>query len=99
MTTNNIKIKGLKKSIGDYQRANEGGYYDARYGRLMLDRSTGELWTDEFYSLGHNSWKEYHDDAIINLISYISDDIQDSVDVNMQNVKTYAEKAITEYNR
>lgn len=98
MTNTNIKIKGLKKSVGDYQRANEGGYYDARYGRLMLDRTTGELWTDEFYSLGHNSWKEYHDDAIINLISYMSDYTQGEVTVNMQNVKTYAEMAIQEYN-
>ena len=99
MTKTNIKVTGLKKSVGDYQRANSDGYYSPRYGRLMLDRSTGELWTDEFYSLGHNEWIEYHDDAIINLISYISDDIQDSVDVNMAIVKKYAEKAINEYNR
>lgn len=62
-----IKIKGLKQAIGDYNRANAEGYYSPSYGYLMFDPSTGEIWCDYFYSLGHNSWKEYHDPAIIDL--------------------------------
>lgn len=62
-----MKIKGIKKAVGDFNKLNAGGYYDPRYGILMLDRNSGEVWTDEFYSLGHNSFKVYHDEAIINL--------------------------------
>lgn len=51
-----IKIKGVKKAVGDYKRTNAEGWFSPRYGYLMLDRSTGEVWTDEFYSLGHNEW-------------------------------------------
>lgn len=52
-----MKITGLKKAVGEYQRANKEGYYSPKYGYLMFDKATGELWTDEFYSLGHNEWK------------------------------------------
>lgn len=62
-----MKLKGLKKAIGTYQRANAGGYYSANYGKLMLNTETGEIWTDEFYSLDRNSWVEYHSKAIIDL--------------------------------
>lgn len=47
-----MKITGLKKAVGEYQRANKEGYYSPKYGYLMFDKATGELWTDEFYSLG-----------------------------------------------
>lgn len=92
-------LKGLKKAVGDYQRANKGGQYDARYGVLMLDRSTGELWTDEFYSLGHNTWKEYHDKSIIKLLKYTDEQFIDTSEINMQNVRRWAEKVIEEYNK
>ena len=59
-----MKIKGLKKAIGDFKRANAGGQYSPRYGRLMFDKSTGKIWTDEFYSIGHNQWIEYPSDSI-----------------------------------
>lgn len=61
------RIINIKKAIGDYQKANIGEFYSPYYGYLMLDKSTGELWTDEFYSFGHNSWIEYHSKDIINL--------------------------------
>lgn len=83
---NIMKIKGLKKAVGEYQRANKGGYYSPRYGCLMFDKSDGELWTDEFYSLGHNSWKEYHSDTIVNLGSMMS---EQEIPVTMQNVKEF----------
>ena len=93
-------IKGLKKAVGDYKRANADGRYSARYGRLMLDRGTGSLWTDEFYSLGHNSWTEYKDPAIINLISWIDwEGLRVTDEVNMANVREWADLAIKEYEK
>lgn len=89
-----MKITGIKKAVGEYKRANAGGYYHPRYGCLMLDRSTGEVWCDEFYSLGHNSWKEYHDAAIINIGRIICGDDET---VSMATVKAYAERICAEY--
>lgn len=88
-----LKIRGVKKAVGEYNRANAGGCYSPRYGYLMLDRSTGEVWTDEFYSLGHTSWINYHDSAIINLGSKIDDKI------TMTTVRRVAEKYCAEYAR
>lgn len=62
-----LKLKGLNKAIGDYHRANSGGPYSPRYGVLMLDKSTGEIWTDEFYDLEHRRFAVYKSDDIINL--------------------------------
>lgn len=90
-----MKIKGIKKAVGEYNRANAGGYYSPRYGYLMLDCETGEVWTDEFYSLGHNEWKQYHSNAVVNLGNYIGGDDKD---INMATVREYAEKLVAEYN-
>lgn len=81
-----MKIKGLKKAVGDYQKANKGGYYSPKYGYLMFDKETGELWTDEFYSLGYNSWKEYRSDTIVNLGKIM---IENGIEINMKNVKDF----------
>lgn len=88
-TMTNIKITGLKKAVGDYQRANAEGYYTPRYGYLMFDKSDGELWTDEFYSLGHNEWKEYHSNTIVNLGRMMA---EQEIEVNMKNVREFIEK-------
>lgn len=84
-----MKIKGLKKAVGDYQRANADGAYSPRYGHLMLDESTGEVWTDEFYSLGHNEWKVYHSDSVVRLDSAM---YGEGLEVSMKNVRKYIEK-------
>lgn len=81
-----IKIKGLKKAIGDYKRANEGGPYSPRYGRLMMDEETFEVWTDEFYSLGHNSWNEYANPCVINLGQMMA---EEGYEISMKGVKKY----------
>ena len=81
-----MKIKGLKKAIGDYKRANEEGYYSPRHGYLMFDKEDGEIWTDEFYSLGHNEWKEYHSDTIVDIGKMMSDQ---EIKINMKNVKDF----------
>lgn len=90
-----MKITGIKKAVGTFNRANADGYYSNSYGYLMLDRSTGEVWTDTFYSLGHNEWKKYHDPAIINLGEIITCVYGESV--NMKTVKETAEKLCDEY--
>lgn len=84
-----LKLKGLNKAIGDYHRANSGGPYSARYGHLMLDKSTGEIWTDEFYSLGQNEWKEYHSSDIINL-GLIMENA--GYEINRDNIKDFVFK-------
>lgn len=62
-----MKVSGFKKAIRDYKELNKGGQYDPHYGLLMFDKSTGELWTDEFYDLGHNSYIDYDNTDIISL--------------------------------
>lgn len=91
-----MKIKGIKKAIGDYKRANAGGCYSPRYGHLMLDMADGEMWTDEFYSLGHNAWKVYDSASIINLGRRIA---EDGETVCMATARKYAEELIAEYCR
>lgn len=86
-----MEIKGLKIAVGDYQRANSEGRNSSRYGYLMYDKATGEIWVDEFYSLGHNEWKEYHSESIINLGKMME---ARNIDVTMKNVKEVIEKHI-----
>lgn len=84
-----MKIKGIKKAVGQYKEFNKGGYYDPHYGRLMFNKETGEIWTDEFWSIGHNTWNEYDDPAIINLgYAMMGKDVR----VTMKNVKEFIEK-------
>lgn len=95
-----IKITGVKKAVGDYRWANSGGYYSPRYGYLMLDRSTGAVWVDDFYSLGHNSWVHYDDPAIVNLVSAAAETFcKGEFAVNMANVRAAAERLCADYQR
>ena len=84
-------VKGIKKAVRTFRKANAGGCYSPHYGVMMLDRGTGEVWTDEFYDLGHNSWKEYEDRNIMNLSGYMG---QRGIAVNMANVRTVAESLL-----
>lgn len=86
-------ITGLKKAVGDYQRANAEGQNSPRYGYLMFDKEDGSLWTDEFYSLGHNEWKEYHSDTIINLGRMME---REGIEINMENVREFIEREFPE---
>ena len=90
-----MQIKGVKKAVGDYKRLNAGGQYSPRYGYLMLDRSTGAVWVDEFYAIGHGDFKQYHSTAVINLGNCIH---ADDKDINMATVRAYAEKLTAAYN-
>ena len=83
-----MKIHNLKKAIGDYKRFNDGGAYSPRYGLLMYEKSSGYLWADEFYDLGHNSYIVYDDD-IVNLGLLMK---EKGIEVNMKNTKEFIEK-------
>lgn len=60
-----MKLQGLKKTIGEYRRANAGGYYSPRYGRLMLNIGNGHIWCDEYYDLGHAEHTIYYNPDIV----------------------------------
>lgn len=63
-----LKIKGLKKIAGESKGLNP---YDHGYLQVNYDMETGEAWTDYHYSIGSNSWSEYHDEDILTC-GYIS---------------------------
>ena len=84
-----MKIHNLKKAIGDYKRFNEGGAYNPRYGFLMYEKSSGYLWTDEFYDLGHNAHTIYANDDVVNLGLLMK---EKGIEVNMENTKAFIEK-------
>ena len=62
LNTHNLKIKGLKKASGKTINWNprSGGYTE-----IFYNRDSGEVWTVDQVSLGHNSWTKYDDPAII----------------------------------
>ena len=84
-----MKIKNLRKAVSCYKQCNAGGRYDSRYGVLMLDRSTGELWTDEFSDFGRGSFAVYDDPSLCNLSHRIK---EAELDINEATVKMFAEK-------
>ena len=83
------KIQGIKKAVGDYKKANEEGNYSPRYGYLMYNVENGEIWTDEFYSLGHSNWEDYENKAIINIGKIME---ERGIAVTMKNVKAFVEE-------
>ncbi len=91
---NDIKITGVKKAVGDYKRLNKGGYYSPHYGNLMIDRDTGEVWTDEYYDISHKSYTVYKYPSIADLIELTGNE---NFIVNMKNVKEAAKKACEEW--
>lgn len=88
----NIKITGIKKAIGEYKRWISEDY--RRTGNFMLNVITGEVWVDCFVDV--NSWKEYNDENIISLSSYIIKNMEKQL--TMLTLKKYAEMAITQKN-
>ena len=65
-----MKLHGLKKAVGDYQRANAGGVYSPIHGDMMLDTATGEIWTDEQTG---NNYRRYDSDTVVCLNNAILD--------------------------
>lgn len=63
-------MNGLKAAAGDTKGLK--GYYSGEYVELFYNRTTGEVWTRYQYSLGQNTWTEYHDRDVVK-IGNISD--------------------------
>lgn len=86
-----MKLKGLKKAVGDYKRANGNGYYSPRYGLMYFDKSTGEVWTDEHYDSGHGTYFNYISDDIVCISNAIE---AMGRTVNMKNVRDFIEMGL-----
>lgn len=84
----NIKITGIKRAIGEYKRWIAQDW--RRTANIMLDKSTGEVWTDCF--LDCNIWKEYHNSNIISLSEYICKRTEEPFTMTI--LRKYAEMAI-----
>lgn len=84
-----MKIKNLRKSVSYYKQCNAGGRYASRYGLLMLDTGTGELWVDEFSDWGHHSYAVYDDPDICCISNMIE---EADIDIKEATVKAFAEK-------
>lgn len=85
----NEPVKNLCKAVSDYNEFNKGGVYDPHYGKLMYNKSTNELWTDEFYALGHTSFKQYDDPNIVDIVYEMAEQAQDAVTVNTTTVSQF----------
>lgn len=57
----NIKIKGLKKAVGEFNKWDEQA-------RVYFDTKNLEVWTN-VYAGGNESWDEYHDENIEQVVS------------------------------
>lgn len=83
-----MKITGVKKAVGTYKRANNGGYYRSSYGALMVNVSTGYVWCDEFVDM--SSYIIYKDKNIKRV------DLGGEP-ATMQNVKAICERMCAEH--
>lgn len=87
------KISGVKKAISDYKKWLDASYFHTA--KIMLDRSTGEVWCDVFEDCNH--WKVYHNESIICLSEYVR--LRTDKPFSMQLLKEYAEIAIVCYRK
>lgn len=58
-----MKIKGLRKAVGERNNWIKGGYF--RVGNIMLDISNGKIWCDCL--LNNNEWWIYQSDTVVNI--------------------------------
>lgn len=64
VNTHGLKMTGLRKACSESKILD--GYYSGKYIQINYDKLTGEVFSDYHYSLGQNSWTEYHDPNVIN---------------------------------
>lgn len=84
INTHGRKMTGLRKAAGESKGLR--GSYDPGYLQVNYDVSTGKVWTDYHYDLGHSWHTYYHDDDIISFnicephtMQALSDYIHDKV--------------------
>lgn len=90
-----IKITGVKKEIGEYRDWLKWDW--RRRAEIMLDKLTGEVWTDCFFDC--NTSIEYKSPYVISLSDYICSQTlysQTREPITMQTLKKYAAMAIAE---
>lgn len=63
--THGYKMHGLRNAASETKGL--AGYYSGHYVQISYNRETGEITTNYHYSLGQNSWTQYHDPAIITI--------------------------------
>ena len=88
----NTSDSKIRQAVREYQKLNSDPY-SKQYSYLMYNKRTGEIWNDEFYSVGHNQWKDYKDSDIVN-ISRILDDR--NLDVTFENVKKLIDREFSD---
>lgn len=85
-----MKITGAKEALREFK---EWLRCDWRHSaNIMLDKSTGEVWTD--YFLDCNQYKIYHSESIISLSHFITMRTREPLTVEM--LEKYASIVITE---
>ena len=89
LNTYGLRMSGLRIVAGETKSLS--GPYSPEYLQLSYDRSTGEVWTDFFVSIGHNDWAVYHDENVLNcgnLCSpYTMQEIADAIHAAVQRTK------------
>lgn len=63
--THGLVMKGLRNACSETKGLT--GYYSGHYVQISYDTSDGEILTDYHYSLGQNSWSQYHSKSIITI--------------------------------
>lgn len=61
--TYGLNIRGLRKAAGETKTTR--GYYSGLYVQISYSPTDGQVLYDTHYSLGHNSWTQYHDPSIV----------------------------------
>lgn len=65
LNTHGIKMIGIRKAAGETKTLR--GYYSGEYVELFYDRADGEVITIYQYSLGQNTWTQFHDRSVVKI--------------------------------
>lgn len=65
-----IKMHGLRQACSETKGLH--GYYSGEYVQISYDKNTGDILTNYHYSIGQNSWTQYHNPSIITLCNICS---------------------------
>lgn len=65
VNTYGFRMVGLRKAAGETKDLT--GYYSGHYVQISYDHDDGEILTNYHYSLGQNSWSQYHSPSIITI--------------------------------
>lgn len=61
--TYGIPMAGLRKAATETKTTR--GYYSGLYVQISYSPTDGQVLYNTHYSLGHNSWAQYHDPSIV----------------------------------